>query len=95
MKILGSNSDADNANYARFAKVYIDEYLCGTLPHLVEESKLYSINCDLVGNFIKIYSGIRGPSDGNILNFSNVYVYTGYEDHANPNAVEWSKEFND
>ena len=45
--------------------------LCGTFPENVEKSKVYSFNCDAVGDYIKI---VTGRDDG-YLSFVNVEVY--------------------
>ena len=54
------------------AKIYIGDKLCGTLPGTIEISKLYTVNCDLVGNYVKIDNG--RPTN-KVLGFAEVEVY--------------------
>ena len=42
--------------------VYVGDKLCGTLPNDIEKSKLYTIECNTVGDYIKIVTG-RNDSD--------------------------------
>ena len=36
------------------AKVYVGSTLCGTLPEGVEKSKMYSVDCNVFGQYVKI-----------------------------------------
>ena len=61
----GCEEEANNA------KIYVGEKLCGTLPAKVEKSKLYTFDCETVGNFVKIFTG----RDDGKLTFANLEVY--------------------
>ena len=53
---------------AKNAKIYIGSNLCGTMPAIVTKSTLYSFDCDLNGDNVKIESST--------LLFANVEVYS-------------------
>ena len=46
-----------NWDHANNAKIYIGDMLCATMPANVEKSKLYTFECQLVGDHIKILTG--------------------------------------
>lgn len=48
----------ENETEANEAEVYIGNELCGTLPSVVEKSKVYEFKCDnVIGDFVKIVAG--------------------------------------
>ena len=55
------------------AQIYVGNKLCGKIPAEVRKSKVYTFNCQEVGDYIKIVTG-RNNSDQK-LSFSYVYVY--------------------
>ena len=69
---ITSRSD-EYCDDASNAKVYIGDHLCGTLPAIVEESKKYTINCNVAGNYVKVVTG-RNNID-QMLGFSIIEVY--------------------
>ena len=59
-------------SYGALTKVYVGSKLCGTLPHTVVQSKVYSINCNVVGDEVKL----QRTSDRYGLTFAEVQVYS-------------------
>lgn len=70
IKITSRNGWEYEANNA---KIFIGEKLCGTMPAKVERSKVYTFDCEAVGDFVKIMTG-RNDKDQK-LTFANLEVY--------------------
>ena len=64
-----------NEDEANNAKVYVGDKLVGILPSPVEKSKVYTYDCDAVGEYITIVSGRKDMK----LAFANVDVYANDE----------------
>ena len=51
------------------SKVYIGTTLCGSLPGTLENGKVYSIPCNVVGDYVKLVNG-DGSGNGKYVGMS-------------------------
>ena len=71
IKVTSANENEQEANDA---KVYVGEEWVATMPDNVVKGKVYTFDCNAVGDFIKIETG-RNDSD-KMLTFNSVEVFT-------------------
>ena len=71
--------DSAHAAFASNAKVYIGSKLCGKIVATPEIGKVYTLMCDLVGDYVNVVTGMTGASQrlamAKIEVFSNQFKF--------------------